>query len=130
MVGVQPFGKNQLQNIGKDVAFELGLCEPETNTGHCWRRSAASQAALSEASTTQLKKGFGWKSEDVALEYIDNTHAHTRHMAAMITGAEVSKGPQKMTIAKGGDSSVHKEGDVGTKIVNITMGDNCTLNFY
>ena len=49
---------------------------------------------------------------------------------AMITGAEVSKGPQNVTVAKTGDSRIHKEGDFGNKIVNITMGDNCTLNFY
>ena len=125
----QPFGRNQLQKVGQDVAMELGLPDPEAYTGHCWRRSAASQAALAGASTTQLKKGFGWRSNDVALEYVDNTHAHTRQLAAMITGTSLPPSRQEVASSTLPEGSVHK-GDYGTKIVNIQMGDNCTLNFY
>ena len=35
----QPFGKNQMAKLGKEVAELLGLPNPEKYTGQCWRRS-------------------------------------------------------------------------------------------
>ena len=41
----QVIGKNKLSDIGKEVAARLGLPNPETFTGHGWRRSSATEAA-------------------------------------------------------------------------------------
>ena len=41
----QVIGKHKLSDIGKDVAARLGLPNPETYTGHGWRRASATEAA-------------------------------------------------------------------------------------
>ena len=41
----QVIGKHKLSDIGKEVAARLGLPNPETYTGHGWRRAAATEAA-------------------------------------------------------------------------------------
>ena len=41
----QVVGKHKLSDIGKEVATRLGLPNPESYTGHGWRRAAATEAA-------------------------------------------------------------------------------------
>lgn len=84
----QPMGKNLLSGVGKDVAKLLDLPEPNSYTGHCWRRSAATQAALNGATIAELKKGFGWHSDNVPLKYVDQTNRHVSKLAELITGSE------------------------------------------
>ena len=37
--------RNKIREIGKEVVFFIRLPDPDTYTSHCWRRSAATQAA-------------------------------------------------------------------------------------
>lgn len=43
--GKHSMGKNVLAQVGKEVATQLGLDVPEKYTGHCFRRSYATEAA-------------------------------------------------------------------------------------
>jgi integrase len=65
-----PMGIHTLENCGKDVAAELGLNDPNSYTGHCWRRTAATEAANNGATGIQLKHHFNWTDEKMAMEYI------------------------------------------------------------
>ena len=59
-LGKQPMGCNMLGNITKEVAQKLNLPNPERYTGHCLRRSAATEAASRGATSVNMKTHFGW----------------------------------------------------------------------
>ena len=85
----QPMGANQLGEIGKNLAMELGLPKPWTFTGHCFRRSAATAAANQGATSVMMKGQFGWVQEQTALLYIDATKERPLKMAELLTGVKV-----------------------------------------
>lgn len=64
---------NVLSWFPKEVAFELGLPDPEKFTGHCWRRSAGTNGSEAGLQATQLMSAFGWASARTAMGYIDKT---------------------------------------------------------
>ena len=111
----QPMGKNTLYGIGKDVATTLNLPNPGTYTGHCFRRSSATIAADSGATTQQLQRAFGWKSASTAQKYVDESDAGAQAMASFFTSE---------TIHVQGSSS-----DAG-KSYNIQAGEHSVFNFY
>ena len=84
----QPIGKNVLANIGKEIAELLHLPNPGSFTGHCFRRTAARAAADNGATTSDLKRHFGWKQESTANRYIDESESRVKLMARMVTGAK------------------------------------------
>ena len=65
-----------LGSIGKEVAKELGLEHPDTYTGHCFRRSSATEAANKGATSVDLKRHFGWVGEQTALKVNTFLHHH------------------------------------------------------
>lgn len=81
-----PIGKNMLAVIGKEVAEVLGLENPKTYTGHTFRRTAARQAADNGATTSDLKRHFGWKSVNTADKYIDESSHRVKKMAQIMMG--------------------------------------------
>ena len=85
VIGRTAFGK-----IGKKIAAELHLNNPEGYTGHCFRRSAATEAANNGATTTDLKTGMGWENERTALQYIERTKNQKRRMSTLLTGRNLS----------------------------------------
>ena len=48
VLGGQPMGKEMLGSIGKEVAKELGLDNPDTYTGHCFTNAAPKKRHLGE----------------------------------------------------------------------------------
>ena len=101
----QPMGENQLGNIGKQLAKELGLPNPSTFTGHCFRRSAATAAASNGATSVMMKGQFGWVQEATALKYIDVTNERPIKMAEIMTGAKITPQVKDITtkpMAQGG----------------------------
>ena len=82
----QNCGHNTLSGVGKDVAKELGIANYNAYTGHCWRRSAATEAAANGANTMQLKKGFNWTGEKQPSRYVDNTARSAKEFANLVTG--------------------------------------------
>ena len=129
----QPLGKRYMQQIGKDVANVLNMEHPNSYTGHCWRRSAATEAAGNGATSADLKRTFGWKQESTSLRYLDHTEKQAVKMASLLTGcgqhdqnseANVSNHAGKENMAP---DKVRNNSNV-QHIYNITMGNNCTIN--
>jgi len=67
-----PVGRNTLPKIGIKIAEWFELPSPESITGHCWRRTAATVANAGEI-LINLKKFCHWKSDKVAAVYIDKS---------------------------------------------------------
>ena len=74
-----------LYGIGKDVAKILQLDNPETYTGHGYRRTAATTAAEGGATTQQLQRAFGWKSVNTAQKYVEESQSGAQGIASMLT---------------------------------------------
>ena len=83
-------GHNVLHDVGKDVAKELGIEKWNTYTGHCWRRTAATESANNGATSVQMKKNFHWNSDVMPLRYVNNTDRSAKDMAALITGHPIT----------------------------------------
>ncbi len=67
------------------MAKFLGLDSPESYTGHCWRRTAATNAADNGASEEDIKLIGHWKSAKVAKSYVDDSVAAMTRMARLTT---------------------------------------------
>ncbi len=63
-------GKNVIAKIPFTIAKDLGLPDPETFTGHCFRRSGATIMKDSGASKITLKRAGRWQSDSVCDGYI------------------------------------------------------------
>ena len=81
----QPMGKNLLYGIGKDVATKLVLENPESYTGHCFRRTSATMAADGGATAQQMQRACGWKSVRTAQKYVEESGTGAREMASIFT---------------------------------------------
>ncbi|KAJ8915302.1 hypothetical protein NQ315_014810 [Exocentrus adspersus] len=69
---VQPVGINTF-SIPKKIAAYLGLPEPNSFTGHCFRRTSATFLADSGADIQVLKRHSGWRSSGVAEAYVEDS---------------------------------------------------------
>ncbi|KAL1514369.1 hypothetical protein ABEB36_003637 [Hypothenemus hampei] len=66
-----PIGINKIGEVPKNIAKFLKLPNPEKYTGHCFRRSSASNLANKGGDLLTIKKFAGWKSSAVAESYVD-----------------------------------------------------------
>jgi len=126
----QPMGINLIRNVGCDVAKELNLTDVKAYTGHCWRRSSATQLAGSGATSTDLKRTFGWKQETTAMRYIDHSVHQTSRMAEMLTETTPKRSKMDDEISVGRDSFSGPPSDAGdkAKVFHITVESGATLN--
>lgn len=83
----QVMGKHSIAKIPKEVATFLKLPEPQTYTGHSYRRSGATMAADAGFSITELKRLGGWKSDKVCEGYIQESLGYKRKMSKKICDA-------------------------------------------
>jgi hypothetical protein len=90
-----PIGVNTLSNCGKDVAEWLDLQHPNLYTGHCWRRTAATEAVNNGATMAQVNHHFGWKSAQMAMEYVANSKPQKTKMAELMAGYDCQPPPKK-----------------------------------
>lgn len=81
-----PMGKNTLAKIPQNIASYLGLKNKELYTGHCFRRTSATLHANGGATSLDLKKHFNWRSENMAMRYVNQSSVQKTNMSAIISG--------------------------------------------
>ena len=78
-------GRNAVAKVPSYIAEFLKLDNPTEYTSHCFRRSSATALADSGASLPSLKRQFRWKSDAVAMGYIDQSKKHKLEVAQTLT---------------------------------------------
>ena len=117
----QPMGRNTIGATAKFIANYLGLADPDSYTGHCFRRSSATALADSGASLTMLKRQYRWKSDTVAHSYIDQSKHHKMEVANSLAVTC----DKKITIPKNLPSEIE---NAVSKVVNINNCSNVIIN--
>lgn len=90
----QVIGKNKIGDVPKTIATFLNLENPKTYTGHCLRRTAATLLSDSGASLQSLKQLGGWRSDKVALGYVENSMHARQNIYNGIVQASTSAPPR------------------------------------
>uniref|UniRef100_A0A6P7HBE7 Uncharacterized protein LOC114346606 isoform X2 n=1 Tax=Diabrotica virgifera virgifera TaxID=50390 RepID=A0A6P7HBE7_DIAVI len=111
---IQRIGKNKFADIGRQIAKYLNLPNPQSYTGHCYRRSSATLYIDGGGDLTGLKRHGGWKSTQVAEGYIDQS------MRNKATTAD--------TIAKEINSNVPSSCSTAIEIPNICIKNSTKVN--
>lgn len=120
----QPMGIGMIRELGKVVANEISLEEPQLYTGHCWRRSSATQAAGQGATSSDLKRTYGWKQEQTAMKYLDNNANQAAKMAELIT----QNTSTSSNVRNSNGATVIKPGVKSGVSINITVQAGATIN--
>jgi hypothetical protein len=81
-------GKNTLGGVGVEVASELCLPYPETFTGHCWRRSAGTNASNAGVNVTTLMAMMGWACPKTAMEYVKHSRLTSLKMSMYLANVQ------------------------------------------
>ena len=81
-------GKNSICRVGIEVAEELLLANPETFTGHCWRRSAGTNASNAGVNVTTLMSMMGWACPKTAMEYVKHSRVTSLTMSMYLTNVQ------------------------------------------
>jgi len=81
-------GKNTLGSVGVEVASELCLRDPETFTGHCWRRSAGTNASNSGVNVTTLMSMMGWACPKTAMQYVKRSRITSLKMSMYLANVQ------------------------------------------
>ena len=69
----QVIARNKIGEIPQIIATYLQLDNTKRYTGHCFRRSSAILLSNSDANMTMIKQLGGWRSDNVAQGYIENS---------------------------------------------------------
>ena len=117
-------GIHTIRSIGTVVAKNLGKENESQYTGHCWRRSSATQAANNGANTTDLMRLYGWKQPQTAMKYLDATDDQAFKMANLVTGATCTK--EKPATATSEEIAIGKGKE--NVVYNITVASGATLS--
>lgn len=96
-----PIGINTIAQVPRVIAEFLELPNPEQYTGHCFRRSSASQLANSGGDLITIKKHGGWKSSAVAEGYIEASIGKKTEVAELLRRAS----PKPSTVTSGAFNS-------------------------
>lgn len=83
----QVIGKNNIAKFPKEIAKFLHLENPESYTGHSYRRTGATIAADAGASMEQMKRMGPWISPTVCEKYIQESVGYKRQLGRIISGA-------------------------------------------
>lgn len=75
----QPIGRHKIGEVPGIIATYLGLSNPKTFTGHCFRRTSATLLSESGANMQMIKQLGRWRSDIIAQSYIENS-MHNRQM--------------------------------------------------
>jgi len=81
-------GKNTLACVGVEIASELCLRSPETYTGHCWRRSAGTNASNSGVNVTTLMSMMGWSCPKTAMQYVQRSRLTSLKMSMYLANVQ------------------------------------------
>jgi cyclophilin family peptidyl-prolyl cis-trans isomerase len=83
----QVIGINSFGSMPKTVALFLKLKDPESYTGHTFRRTSATLLADSGADLLTLKRHGGWKSNTVAEGYVEDSVCQKKRIGQQIANA-------------------------------------------
>ena len=81
-------GKNAICRVGVEVAEELLLPHPESFSGHCWRRSAGTNASNAGVNVTTLMSMMGWACPKTAMEYVKRSRVTSLQMSMYLTNVQ------------------------------------------
>ncbi|XP_029171116.1 uncharacterized protein LOC114940557 [Nylanderia fulva] len=81
----QVIGLNKFGKMPTVIATYLNLPDPNSYTGHTFRRTSATILADSGADILTLKRHGGWKSNAVAEGYVDNSFTNKKNISNQIT---------------------------------------------
>lgn len=87
----QRMGINKFTIMARQIASYLNLPNPETYSGHSFRRSSATVLVDAGGDITALKRHGGWRSTAVAEGYIDNSIKNKMDTANKISTAVEGK---------------------------------------
>jgi Phage integrase family len=110
---IQPVGIHTLGKIPQEIAKFLNLQNPESFTGHCFRRSSASMLADAGADILTLKRHGGWKSTTVAEGYVEDSISNKVRICEKIMGKS-GDGPSKNIVPEKVFQVVPKAGTKGS----------------
>lgn len=80
----QPIGINKFGSMPKLIASYLNLPDPNSYTGHSFRRTSATLLAEAGADIITLKRHGGWKSNTVAEGYIEQSLSNKKKISEQI----------------------------------------------
>ena len=86
-------GKNTLAKVPMRVAKALGLPNPESYTGHTFRRTSATALAEEGASPHQLQAHGRWASVNVANRYVELSGRSANEAAQLLTRGQYGVPP-------------------------------------
>jgi hypothetical protein len=89
-----------LSQVGIQFASELGLQNPETYTGHCWRRSCGTSACDAGVNVTTLMALMGWTSPKTAMEYVSKSKHSCIKMSMFLTNVQRQNRPLVLSEAE------------------------------
>ena len=81
-------GKNTLALVGIEIASELCLRAPESFTGHCWRRSAGTNASNAGVNVTTLMSMMGWSCPKTAMQYVKRSRITSLKMSMYLANVQ------------------------------------------
>jgi hypothetical protein len=113
----QHFGERSLSRCGIFIAEALELADSDEYTGHCWRRSGASNAVHNGTSIEQLRALGRWQSDSVARGYVESSEKTVLQNAKLMQGISIDHSSQQ----RGGGRSVTQ--------INIEGGSFHGCNF-
>jgi len=87
---VQPIGLNTIGKVPREIASFLKLEDPQSYTGHCFRRTSATLLVDKGGDITTLKRHGGWKSSTVAESYIEESVAAKVSVANLLNKGDSS----------------------------------------
>ncbi len=107
-----PLGKNTAAQIGKIIAR---LIDPNSYTGHCFRRTGTTFCADSGMSLAEIKAFTGHRSDTVVQKYIDHS---------MIQKETASRS----VCLKRSQEEISQEVDVDKWVGGFVLSGNVTIN--
>lgn len=87
----QPIGINKFGKMPQIIASYLKLLDPQSYTGHTFRRTSTTLLADSGADIITLKRHGGWKSNTVTEGYIEDSFNNKKEICNQITRSLMNK---------------------------------------
>lgn len=153
----QNIGHNTIGQMPKKIATYLNLVNPESYTGHAFRRTSATILASRGGNILQLKQHGGWKSSNIAESYIEDSLSVKTSIAEMVQGPSTSSAqnfpnvpaPISTETTQLNPTTVEESNSFNNTVINLpttsltntsslqTAGPgismtchNCTINYY
>lgn len=126
----QVIGRNKFAAMPKEIALFLKLDNPEQYTGHCFRRTSATLLADSGANLTTIKRHGGWRSDQVAEGYIEESVENKSKITDSITEHIhlISNEPQPGTSGAQNTEVLQSQTSSSSSIHNIPSSQINTVN--